>query len=225
MSEYRPPETGQPRSLRWPLNRLHTIIGGVAVGALALGLLGGAYVGPLGGPAPSVDAGTLRIAHVDAKPAAIVPGGKLDVLAVTVDEFQGLPERARDDMELAFADEAYVDAYAPPEPIVVEPARPVRFERPAEPARVRRYTSDQREDCTFARSRAEAMLCRDDRLAAADRAMHMALKDALEDGADPRRVMQDQAAWESARERAAIDGVGAVDRLYRIRIDELEGRR
>lgn len=196
---------------------MHTIIGGVAVGALALGLLGGAYVGPLGAAEPSADAGVMQIAHVDPKPVAITPGEKLDVLSTVQDDFQGIPERATADLQAAFS-----DAYVPEEAFIPPPPRPVRFERPSEPARVRRYTSDRREDCTYARSRADAMLCRDDRLAAADRAMHLALKDALDDGVDPRLVMRDQAAWESARERAAIDGPGALDRLYRLRIEELE---
>lgn len=78
-------------------------------------------------------------------------------------------------------------------------------------------------DCGRAMSRAEAMVCADARLSAADRRLRRTLARVLDDGRiDRRRVLADQASWEWALDRAALEGVGALDRLYRIRQEELD---
>lgn len=206
------------RSWRWPFSIRQTVMGGGAAAAVLGATLGAAYVGPVGRPQPVHDGRVLQIAHFDPKPVEIDPGSRIEVMSDAPDSFQGLPP-ARSSLETWF-----MDAFMPSEP-VYEPPRVVRYE-PVEPPRVRRYASsgDDR-DCTRANSRVDAMLCRDERLAAADRAMNRALERVVDDGYDQRMVMRDQAAWERARERAAVDGVQAVERLYDIRLDELEGRR
>ncbi|MFN9250946.1 MAG: hypothetical protein ACK58O_07735, partial [Brevundimonas sp.] len=78
-------------------------------------------------------------------------------------------------------------------------------------------------DCRRTMSRAEAMICNDARLTAADRRLRRTLARVLDAGVvDPRRVLADQADWEWALDRASLDGPGALDRLYRIRQEELD---
>lgn len=234
----RPPgEPGKRRGMP-SIKPHHTIIGVAAVAVAGALVMAGAYVGPLGkgGISTSDRAGELAVIPVDAKPVPITPGDRMDVMASAENGFTGIP-RVERDPELEFA-EAYIRPEREMEPLPPRRPEPAPAPRPIERAevppvdqppslpaqpRVRRYGSGPGQDCTDAPSRAAAMVCRDARLANAERTMQRALQRALDnDGFDRRRVLRDQAAWEAARERAAVDGVGAVDHMYRLRIDELE---
>ena len=134
------------------------------------------------------------------------------------------------------------DGFTPPPPVPADPALdgegadPLTGRKPGEdvwtapaapkPAPGRAGPQPDRTagiDCGRAMSRAEAMICNDPRLSAADRRLRRTLARVLDEGrVDRRRVLDDQASWEWALDRAALDGVGALDRLYRIRQEELE---
>lgn len=250
MTDGRGQWNGEPPRRRFRLRPVHTIIGGGVVAAACALLLAGAYVGPLGkGAAPTGDRPALAVVPVDAKPVAITPGEKMDVLTGAEDGFQGVP---RPEREPGLA-EMFADAFMPDEPEprlaprpaparveVVRPgpmrpeiARPdpVRIEQPLPPRiveapplppRASRQASSRSGDCTYEPTRVQAMICRDSRLAQADATLRGAMRNAIDGGADVRDVMRDQRRWEAARERAAIDGPGAVEHLYRLRIEELQ---
>jgi hypothetical protein len=206
---------------RWPLGRRGTI----ALGAVAgLGLLG---LGGLQIAGAALDARDLtprgpgvQIALVDPPPPPPIEAGpRLEVL-------EGAP-----------------DGFVPPPPAPADPGLdgeggdPLTGRKPGDdgwtepaalkPASGRAGPQPDRTagiDCGRAMSRAEAMVCADARLSAADRRLRRTLARVLEDGrVDRRRVLADQASWEWALDRAALDGPGALDRLYRIRQEELDG--
>jgi len=77
-------------------------------------------------------------------------------------------------------------------------------------------------DCSYARTRAERMVCGDPELAAMDRDLARAYERAVVNGA-PRRVLRrEQRDWLGARERAARQSGDAVYDIYVQRIGELE---
>ena len=76
--------------------------------------------------------------------------------------------------------------------------------------------------CDGALSQAEAMVCGDPGLAAADRRMQRSWRRALESGADPDDLRHDQRDWLRARDEAAADGPQAVAALYNQRIQDLD---
>lgn len=78
-------------------------------------------------------------------------------------------------------------------------------------------------DCADAGSRAERMICADDRLAAADRRMDRAYQDALDAGVPMRILRRQQRAFLDARSDAARQGPDALADIYSERIAELEG--
>lgn len=77
-------------------------------------------------------------------------------------------------------------------------------------------------DCSYARTRAERMVCGDPELAAMDRDLARAYDRALVNGASRRVLRRDQRDWLSARERAARQSGDAVYDVYVRRIGELE---
>jgi uncharacterized protein YecT (DUF1311 family) len=78
-------------------------------------------------------------------------------------------------------------------------------------------------DCSRLRSRGEAMVCADPRLAALDSRLERAYRTALASGrAPPDDLAADQDDWLAIREQAARISRGAVASIYRQRIDELE---
>ncbi len=77
-------------------------------------------------------------------------------------------------------------------------------------------------DCGWARSRAEAMVCDDPGLAAADRRMARAYRGAVRSGAPLAKLRAEQDDWLDLREDAAGISRRAVAQLYAQRIDELE---
>jgi type IV secretory pathway VirB10-like protein len=106
---------------------------------------------------------------------------------------------------------------APPAPMVV--AQPPQQTAPP-PERVVVRPSF---NCRYARSQAERMVCADPQLAAADRRLSQAYRDALNAGV-PRQILdRQQAAWMAAREDAARYGPAAVADVYGQRTAELQG--
>jgi len=73
-----------------------------------------------------------------------------------------------------------------------------------------------------AESRAEALLCGDPKLAAADRRLAAAYRRAVQAGASPDRLRRQQGRWLAARETAAEEAPWAVAQVYEARISELE---
>jgi uncharacterized protein YecT (DUF1311 family) len=112
---------------------------------------------------------------------------------------------------------------APPAPVIraEEPQPPAAQaqEAPAPPRVVARPSFD----CRFPHSPAEQMVCADPQLAAADRRMAQAYRQALGAGVPPQILDRQQAAWMAARENAARDGPAAVADVYGERIAELQG--
>ena len=73
-----------------------------------------------------------------------------------------------------------------------------------------------------AESRAEALLCGNPKLAAADRRLAAAYRRAVQAGASPDRLRRQQGRWLAARETAAEEAPWAVAQVYEARISELE---
>ena len=205
----------RPTKARWPLRPAHTAAVVVAGIGLVAVLVGAAYVGPTGGSRGGFFGPGIRIDHVSAPEPDIDPGERIETLADAPNAFEGVPDRPAQPQENAIVDTAWL----PPEP-AYEPAYS-RPEPTRDAPRVRVYASSGG-DCTYARSRADAMVCRDGALGAADQAMRRAYDRAEAQARDPQRLRDDQSAWENARENAAIDGEGAVRRLYDLRMEELQ---
>jgi uncharacterized protein YecT (DUF1311 family) len=101
-------------------------------------------------------------------------------------------------------------------------ARPVPVSQPATPVSLPAQPSPASYACDGDLSRAEAMVCRNPRLAAADQSMKRAWSKALASGADAGRLRRDQRDWLEDREDAALDGPQAVEALYAERIRDLD---
>lgn len=206
----------------------------VGLGAAAILMIVAAVVASgVGAPAAAENEPELRIAVVDPAPQPIVaPSGKLEVLSHVENGFQGVPERPGFP-SLAQVFDALIgygphpgDAGSDAEVRLVADAAPEPQARPVGPRRYAELSPANWEparpsfDCRRAASPAEAMVCADARLAAADAALGEALNRAMIHG-DPMRILDDHNRWLDARERAAADGPAAVDRLYRVRLREL----
>jgi len=114
-------------------------------------------------------------------------------------------------------------AIAPPAPQTV-PTPTVRQAPPlpVEAPRIAQGPARAGFDCSGARSPAEAMVCQDPELAAADRELARAYRRALQSGsAPPGAVRADQRDWLAIREDAARHSRRAVAQIYQQRIDEL----
>jgi uncharacterized protein YecT (DUF1311 family) len=79
-----------------------------------------------------------------------------------------------------------------------------------------------RDDCRYARTRAERLICGDPELAALDRNLARAYDRALDSGVSRRMLRRDQRDWLAERERAARYSGDAVYDVYVERIGELE---
>ncbi len=108
----------------------------------------------------------------------------------------------------------------PPDMIAAAPRAPVRA--PPATAEPRREDAGPAFDCRDARTRAEAMVCEDPQLAAADRRMNEAFRRAAQAGAPYDQLRYEQEDWLSIRERAARRSPQAVAQVYAQRIDELD---
>jgi uncharacterized protein YecT (DUF1311 family) len=212
--------------------------------AIAAGLAFGLWARPdLGGSATDAAARTAPLVPIEVgKPAPPQPlhsDGKLEVLSpdqaaaarangaamapATPAPTQGyipgppppLPEAAT---APASAPQPYVQR-APPQPAPgVRQAPPLPVEAP----RLAQAPGRAGFDCSGARSAAEAMVCQDPELAAADREMSRAYRRALQSGVAPTGALRaDQRDWLAIREDAARHSRRAVAQIYRQRIDEL----
>ncbi|MFN5614340.1 MAG: hypothetical protein ACK45V_01395 [Brevundimonas sp.] len=205
---------------RWPLGRRGT----VALGAVAgLGLVGVAGVQMAGAALDGRDLSPrgpgVQIALVDPPPPPPVEAGpRLEVLEGAPDGFIP-PPPAPETAGLEGPGGDPLTGRKPGEDDGTEPAeiKPTPGRTGPQPDRTAGI------DCRRTMSRAEAMICNDARLTAADRRLRRTFARVLDAGVvDPRRVLADQADWEWALDRAALDGPGALDRLYRIRQEELD---
>lgn len=206
---------------RWPLKRRGTI----TLGALAAsGLIGVAGLNAVGAALDArpgeFDGPRLQIDLFDPPPPPPAePGPRLDVLKNAPDGFEPPPPRPVEVVEASILPLDAPDPLSFSDPLAGADPAP----KPAAPTRQARVYRSAGMDCSEALTRAEAMVCRDGRLTAADRRLRRTLDQALDEGrVDPRRLLRDQDAWERALDRAAVDGPGALDRLYRMRQAELE---
>lgn len=208
---------------RWPLSRAKTRLAAVLAGVSALAIGGFAAIGAaVSDGSGDLSGPRMQIALFDPPPPPpIEPGPVLDVLENAPNGFQGLPEPPPRVEPVGLAIDLPLDS---PDPtLMADPLADARDGPEPRPARAARVYRSQGQDCSHARSRAEAMVCRDPQLSAADRRLRASLDRALDAGvADPRLILRDQSDWERALERASVDGPGALDRLYRLRQDELE---
>lgn len=217
----RPPPA--PRRSRKPL-----ILAGVA-GALGLGVL----VGLMARPQLVTDRETRPMA-----PVATASTGEMEI-AVAPELPPPAPPAPVDDAPLevlppeyasaAQARAAEASARAPvivpsaPTPAVVTPpprveaAPPVVAVAPPPPRRTERPSFN----CAYAGTRAERMVCDDPELAAADRRLARAFRQATESGVPYRALRAEQDDWLAIREDAARRSPAAVASVYEQRIEEL----
>lgn len=215
-----------PRRRRLPPLTGRNIAIGTAA-ALALGIGGGLLLRPdLGSKGHSDEAprsGPAVPIEVNHPPPQAAPtsNGKLEVLP---------PDQAA-------AARAAVAAAAPPSPSVsyvpagppplpaVSPSpsiTPAPAVRQPPPLQVAPTPARAGPDCSGARSPAEAMVCGDPELTAADRELNRAYRRALRSGAVPPGALRsDQRDWLGIREQAAQHSRRALAQVYRQRIDEL----
>jgi uncharacterized protein YecT (DUF1311 family) len=199
------------------------LVGGAAAIA-ALGLLLGLAMRPeiavSEGPTPMqpvtppVDGGQMDIVVNAQKPPAPVQAapGKLEVLPP---DMAAAAPRA-----VVPAAPARRFAQAPrasePEPLVAPDPLP-RLAEVSPRERVRPSF-----ECRDARTRAEAIVCNDPALAAADRRMNQAFRRAVRSGAPYDQLRGEQDDFLSIREQAARRSPEAVASIYAQRIDELD---
>ncbi|HEV2532697.1 lysozyme inhibitor LprI family protein [Phenylobacterium sp.] len=146
-------------------------------------------------------------------PEALGSAGKLEVLS---------PDQAAAARANSAAPPAYIPAPPPPLPQVTGPSSQTSYGQPAPPPAIQQAPTRAGLDCSGARSPAEAMVCQDPDLAAADREMSRAYRRVLQSGAvPPGQVRADQRDWLSIREDAARHSRRAVAQIYQQRIDEL----
>ncbi|HEX6866837.1 MAG TPA: hypothetical protein VF122_06370, partial [Caulobacteraceae bacterium] len=171
-----PPPRGRPGE--------KMIVRGVAV-ALALGLVGGLVMRP----------------NLEDQP----PAKKVATRQV---EIPREPEDLR--ILVAPAPEPVTAVQPPnpgPPPMAEAPAEPRVVTRPyveVEPRPAPRRTSSRPSfNCRFARSQSERMVCVDPNLAAADRRLAQAYREAIDSGIPERVLRRQQDVWLGARESAA----------------------
>jgi uncharacterized protein YecT (DUF1311 family) len=208
-----------------PMTRRNLAIGTAA--ALVLGIAGGLLLRP--------DLGSKGYSDSTARPGQAVPievnhppplpaptsSGKLEVLPPE----QAAAARAAvapPPVAPVAPSVSYVPAGPPPLPAVspsaaLTPPPAVRQPPPLQAAPPRAGA-----DCSGARSPAEAMVCGDPDLTAADRELNRAYQRALRSGAAPPGALRaDQRDWLAIREQAARRSPRAVAQVYQQRIDEL----
>ena len=233
----------EPRERSLPRVRGRALAVGAVI-AISLGLVLGFWARPNFGRAPTDAAertSTPVPIEVNRPPPLAAPAanGKLEVLAPE----QASQARAANaaayppTVTPAGPTASYVPAAPPPLPSVEAPAyrqvappapairQPPPLAAPAEPgvAQVQRQGPARAGfDCSGARSPAEAMVCGDPELAAADREMSRAYRRALQSGSAPAgAVRQDQRDFLDIREDAARHSRRALAQVYRQRIEEL----
>jgi uncharacterized protein YecT (DUF1311 family) len=217
-----PPEAPPPRRRLPRVTGRAVAIGAVA--AIAVGVVLGVWAKPNFGKDPT-DAAERIATPVPIEvgkpppPEPIRSAGKLEVLA---------PDQAAAARAANAPPPSMAAAYglAPPPPLpdaartpssALTPSPALRQPPVATPAADRTGA-----DCSGARSGAEAMVCGDPDLAAADRELSRAYRRALQSGAaPPGAVRADQRDWLAIREDAARHSRRALASVYQQRIDEL----
>ena len=192
------------------------VVGGL-IAAVGAGVLFGLILKPTLGDRP------LAERYTGGKPMEVAAAGDggLDIVVKTRLAEEGrLPESTT-------LLPAPIQGVPPPAPLVRVSApapAPDPFARP-EPIRLTSMPRDERPErraCADARSQAEAMVCAEPRLSAADARLRRAYDRALEAGVRPQRLARQQTRWLAAREDAARDHPAAVEEVYEARIAELE---
>jgi uncharacterized protein YecT (DUF1311 family) len=153
-------------------------------------------------PAPRPAAPKLQLAVARAAPARATPLALWRAPASTLD------------MQLAALRAEPLKPKAPAPPPPASASKSAVAEAPRPPART--------QPACAAESRADALVCADPRLAAADRRLARAYRQAEAAGVEPGRLQRQQARWRAAREAAAEQAPGAVAQVYDARIAELE---
>ena len=195
-----PPPRGRPGE--------KLIVRGVAV-ALALGLVGGLVMRPNLEDQPPAKKAATRQVEIPREPEG------LGIIVTPA------PEPVTPIQPPAEA------TPPPPQPVAeAPPAQPRVITQPsidAPPRPAPRRTARPSFNCRFARSPSERMVCIDPNLAAADRRLARAYREAIDAGIPERVLRRQQDVWLSARESAARYGPEDVARVYEARISELEG--
>ena len=222
------PDPREPRR-RLPAISRNQLIAGAAV-AVALGLALGLWARPTlktgAGPAQAELAAPARAVPIEVEHPAPQPqphGGKLDVLPQAPARPAQVQAPPTFGPETPPAEDASQTAPAPiPAPRVDRTASPPSPAVPAPPAVLQRAPGPRASfDCSTARPGAEAMVCGDPGLAAADRELSRAYRRALASGAPPGAIRADQRDWLAIREDAARHSRRALAEVYQQRIDEL----
>lgn len=198
----------EPPPRRRPGERI--IVRGIAV-ALALGLVGGLVMRPNLEDGQPTKQASARKAEIPREPEGL--------------EIMVTPPREPVTPILPPAPTVTPQPVQPslpaPRPVTTAPqprvtAQPVRDPTPRQRAR-------PSFNCRFARSPSERMICVDPNLAAADRRLARAYREAIDAGIPERVLRRQQDVWLGAREAAARYGPEDVSRVYEARIAELEG--
>lgn len=189
-------------------------------------------------PAPSRRAlylGLAATAAVGVILAAVLAGGgelktpdsdqRLAIAVQPAPRPKPIPIRKSGEPLNAIPDEAASLPANPPRPVQTQPTPVLDAPAPAEdrPARAEPAFTRPSFDCGAAQSRAERIICSDERLAAADRRMDRLYLQALDAGVPQRILRRQQRAFLAARDDAARDGPDAIADVYSERIAELEG--
>lgn len=184
------------------------VVRGIAV-ALALGLVGGLVMRPNLEDQPPMKQAAMRRAEIPREP---------DNLEIMV-----MPPRQE---VIPLSPSSQTPGPQPIQPSLPAP-RPVdpRYAARPTPASVARPRERARPsfNCRYARTPSERMVCVDPNLAAADRRLATAYRDAVKAGVPERVLRRQQDMWLGAREAAARYGPEDVSRVYEARISELEG--
>jgi uncharacterized protein YecT (DUF1311 family) len=164
---------------------------------------------------PSSPEGQVQVMAAAPPPvAAARPGPKLDVLPADIESrvqpLQPAPVASPPPSPPRLANLTMAPAAAPaPPPAYAAPSPAIRQPPP-------------RAECGWTRTLAEALVCGDPELAAADRRMSRAYRGAARSGVDLTQLREEQDDWLDLREDAARTSRQAVARLYDQRIEELE---
>lgn len=194
---------------------------GAMVGAVGAGLLLGLFLKPTLGDRPPAERG---VPGRQAAAASVTVTDGIDIVVNTRPAEEGVIPASTTLLD------APIQGVPPPAPLirVSAPARPLPPPLPGGADRFQLFDRDapgrgpDLGRCADAGSRAEAVVCADPRLAAADRRLRQAYDRALDAGASPRRLDRQQGRWLAAREDAARDDPRAVAEVYEARIAELE---
>lgn len=213
MSEQQPPPPSLVDDLK-AAPRDWRIVGGL-IAAVGAGVLFGLILKPTLGDRPPAERGA---GGGRAVAASVTDTDGLDIVVNTRRSQEG-----RIPTSTTLLDAPIQGMPAPAPLIRVNTPRPVPPPRLGEVADLRRHDQGPGAGrCADIGSDAEAMVCADPRLVAADRRLRQAYDRALDAGASPRQLDRQQGRWLDARDDAARDDPRAVADVYEARIAELE---